>query len=262
MSRYKTFHLYVTFAVMAAVSASALAQSGSDWVYGIGTGLNRLNAKGDVGLTALGEARYGDLDLSASDFNDLMDSAIGGSFFAANSQWKISLTYATLTLKDTATIDLPGPIPDPLVSKFKQDVTFAEGTVEYKFAKTGEHVWGVIGGIRNTEHKYNIQISVGANGVTRKLKQDWTDVLVGLTHSYPFSPRVVWNNVAMAGFGDSDSYYAIQTSVNWQFARHWNTGLFFAYKWIDFENDNPGDSNWYLYDVDEFGPGLSIAYIF
>ncbi|EAR20540.1 hypothetical protein NB231_01778 [Nitrococcus mobilis Nb-231] len=31
---------------------------------------------------------------------------------------------------------------------------------------------------------------------------------------------------------------------------------------IDLENDNPAAANYYLYDVKEFGPRLSITYTF
>ncbi len=39
-------------------------------------------------------------------------------------------------------------------------------------------------------------------------------------------------------------------------------GLYFIHRTVDFENDNPGDSDYYFYDVKEFGPRLGIAYMF
>ena len=110
-----------------------LAEDGSEWTFAIGTGLQLLNAEGDVGLTALGDARYGDLDLSPEDFADMMDSMFGFTGYAENDRWKISVTYGTLTLKDDAAFELRGPFRNPLEARVKQDITFAEGTVEYRF---------------------------------------------------------------------------------------------------------------------------------
>jgi hypothetical protein len=258
MNSKKILHLGLGLTLLCGFSSNSMAQD--EWTFGIGTGLMRLNAEGDMGFTAqigaMNVPVFVKQDLDPDDFSDLIDSAFGFSFIAAKDKWRYTLAYGTLTLQ------ADGPLNGGGFGSFEQDITFAETTAAYEFAETGANKFSVVGGIRNTEHDYDIRLSGTTLTRNGKLKQDWTDVLVGLAHSYAFSNTLVWDNQLVAGFGDSDSYSAFHTSLNWQFAKSWNAGVFVDYKAIDFENDSPGATDYYLYNADEFGPGLSIAYIF
>ncbi|MEZ5560242.1 MAG: hypothetical protein R3E86_17070 [Pseudomonadales bacterium] len=153
-----------------------------------------------------------------------------------------------------------------LTTTFQQDIEFGELSVVYEFANLSGHRFGVLGGVRTTSHDYSLEIAAPpgspAGAVRRGLDDDWNDALLGLTHTVALSDRVMWSSSAVAGFGDSESYWSVRSAVGWQFARAWNLGAFMEYRGIDFENGDPGDIDWYLYDVDEFGPGISIAYVF
>ena len=46
----------------------------------------------------------------------------------------------------------------------------------------------------------------------------------------------------------------------WRFLKHWSARLYGDYKAIEYENGREGDTNWYLYDVDEYGVGLSVLF--
>ncbi|MEZ5557692.1 MAG: hypothetical protein R3E86_04005 [Pseudomonadales bacterium] len=242
----------------------ASAQEPSAWTFGIGTGLQRLNAKGDVGFTSARGAETGSIDLTPEDFNDLMESAFGFQAFAAKGKWRFNLTYGNLALEDKSQVSILG-LP-ALTTTFKQDVEFGEITAAYQIATLGAHHFGVLGGVRTTRHDYSLTIAPPPNSsagtLRRNLDDDWTDVLLGLTHAVALSDKVSWNNSVAVGFGGSDSYWSARSALGWQFARSWNAGLFIEYRNIDFENGNPGDNDWYLYDVDEWGPGISIAYVF
>ncbi len=243
------------------VSNGARSAEGSEsWLFGIGTGLVRQNVEGDFGFATSSGPAMGDLDLSPSDFDDLIDSAIGFSAFAAKGPWNISIGYGNTTLKDKESVELGGGQP-PLTSEFKQDITFFEGTVAYQFAQTNRHLWGVLGGVRWMEHDYDVRVGLGAAEVDSLIKDDWTDVLVGLTHTYALNQRWVWSNQLTAGFGGSENHWSARTQIGWQFARSWNLGAFLDFRKIEFENGSPGDADWYLYDADEWGPGISIAYV-
>jgi hypothetical protein len=236
------------------------AEGGGNWLFGIGSGLVRLNADGDVGFDTPSGPGTGKVDLDPSDFNDLIDSAFGFSAFAAKGPWNISIGYGNMTLRDKDSVELGGGLP-PLTTDFKQDITFGEAAVTYQFAQTNGHLWGVLGGVRWMEHDYDVRLGLGAAGVDSLIKEDWTDVVVGLTHTYPLSQRWVWSSRLTAGFGGSENYWSAHTQIGWQFARSWNLGAFFDFRKIEFENGSPGDADWYLYDADEWGPGISIAYV-
>ena len=49
---------------------------------------------------------------------------------------------------------------------------------------------------------------------------------------------------------------------NWEVAKSWVLGFYGKITSIEYENDDPGDPDYYLYDADEFGPGLNILYTF
>jgi len=249
-------------ALLTALPLAVSAETTSGWTYGIGSGIQFLNAQGDVGFTSFRGPEMADLDLDAEDFQDLMESAFGFSAFAAKDRWRFVVGYGTLRLEDRSSIVPPQGVLPPLNARFRLDITFAEAGAVYQFAETGRHRWGVLAGVRNTEHDYDVVIATDEDQRVRRLDQDWTDVLVGLTHAYAFSPKVVWNNKVVAGFGDSDTYWNFNTSIGYQFARSWNVGVFFDYRVVDVELEDPGDTDWYLYDADEWAPGISITYVF
>jgi hypothetical protein len=247
-------------ALLALGTTSAFAE-GDEWTFGLGTGIQRLNAKGDVGFTSFRGPELGELDLSPSDVSDLMDSAFGLQGFASKDRWQFRFKYGYLDLQDKAQIDLiNGALP--LTADFRQEITAGRITAVYNFAETGNSQWGVLGGVNYTRHKYDVRISTGNLTRKRKIDEDWTDVLVGLTHTMPLTDTITWRTSAITGFGDTDSYWSMNTAVDWQFARSWNVGIFIDYTEVDFENGNPGDNDWYLYDADEWGPGISIMYVF
>jgi hypothetical protein len=69
--------------------------SAQKWHFGLGTGLVRMNVEGDQGLNVAlgntGPVQFA-VDLSPDDFQDLMQSAIGGGGYATDGKWmKFSL---------------------------------------------------------------------------------------------------------------------------------------------------------------------------
>lgn len=241
-----------------------VAQDQAGWNFGIGTGLQRLNAEGDVGFTSARGAETAAIDLAPDDFGDLMESAFGFKAFAARGKWRLNLAYGNLALEDKAGFSV-GALPS-LTTQVQQEVEFGELAVAYEFASLGENRLGLLAGLRTTSHDYSLDIAPPPNSpgptVRRDLDDSWTDLLIGLTHALPLSERVLWNTSVVAGLGGSESYWSARSALGWQFARSWDLAFFLEYHAIDFENGDPGDSDWYLYDVDEFGPGISITYLF
>jgi hypothetical protein len=255
------FTAAILFAALASslITTSAQAQ----WRHGIGTGIFAINAKGDegIGTQLLGPVEF-ELDLSSSDFADVMDSAVGLAGFSTNGTWTIYYSGGQLKLEDSSNGATAGGVPVSVELDF--EVTNAELVASYQFANAGRNKWGLIGGINYTSHTYDVLLTAGATAFTREIDNDWTDVLIGLTHTLGFSERTSWTNRLDAGFGGSEGAFHVRTAINWNVgaSKSWLLSLYADYKMVDFENGSPDDVDWYLYDVDEFGPGFGFAYMF
>jgi outer membrane protein OmpA-like peptidoglycan-associated protein len=259
-----TFHRTVLMMV-AAILASSLASrtQAEEWSTAIGTGLFGLNVQGDMGF---GTNLFGpvdlDVDLSSSDLSDVTKSAFGLAGVSTNGTWTIYYNGAVLELEDSSGGTTAGGTPLTAGIKFK--ATKAELAAAHTFARTDRSRWGILFGANYTRHRYDPFFSVGAATTTRAIKNDWTDGIVGLTNAFGLSRQWIWANRIDVGFGGSDGSYHARTELDWDAGqpRRWIFSLYADYRKIDFEHGSPGQSDWYRYDVAEFGPGFGFAYVF
>ena len=233
-----------------------------EWQHGIGTGLFALNLEGTAGLnTALFGPVQTDLDLDTSEISDVLETACGFGGFSKKGKWKIlySLAYMELAAGNSGTTDI-GAIP------VAADITFTGSGVDvaavYQFAVSKNNVWGVLGGFRYLKHELDVNLTIAATPITRNMEHDWTDVLIGLTHDHVLSSKWFWNTRVDVGFGGSEGTIVASTGTSWKFADSWVASFFGKYAAIEFENNTRGDTDWYLYDVDEFGLGANVLYVF
>ena len=231
--------------------------SNAQWNYGIGTGMFGLNIDGDIGFNTTAGDINGEIDLDASDTSDLMESAIGLGGYATDGTWMIMYSYGALELEGSSTNNVPGIGSVTLRSNL--EVTGAELTVGYPVYKSSAVKLLVDAGLRYTEHDYQFH-ATGAVTQTRDISNDWTDFLIGATAIVPIVQDWNWNTRANAGFGGSEGTYFFKTGVTWMFTQGWSTTLYGKYMAVEFEEGNRGNADWYLYDADEFGLGLSFAY--
>jgi hypothetical protein len=248
----KVFVLTVLSVLMVISYASV---SYAEWSYGIGTGFFRLNAKGDQGFNTQSGAVEFKIDLDPDDFSDLAESAFGFAGYATDGTWMVQYSFSNLELEDTTS---SGPVSVTIGF----DMTGAEITVGHPVYRTPKMILGVLGGVRYTKHELSADVTVAGGTVNWSIDNDWTDLLVGLTLAVPLAEKWVWNNRVDAGFGGSEGTYSGNTGVTWRFYKGWAGTLYGKYTAVDFENGSRGDSDWYLYDVDEFGVGLAILYNF
>jgi hypothetical protein len=224
----------------------------AEWHYGIGTGISGLSADGDIGAqAALFGAVKGDVDLDAGDTADLMDTAFGFGGYATNGKLKILYSLGQLNLEGDAKSSAG------VKAELDFDKTTGEIIVSYPVIFGSEFTLGVLGGLRYTEH--DIESKIDGSSIT-KIKNDWTDVLVGVSTNLKFAGNWAWGTQIDAGFGGSEGTYEAKTSLTWMFAKQWSATAAVKYLAVDFEEDSQGDPNWYLYDVDETTIGLSFLY--
>jgi hypothetical protein len=253
--RSKIFFVVLVFLLVVGNSAMADAE----WNYGVGTGFFFLNVDGTIGLnsTIAGGPVELDVDLDPEEVRDLLESAFGIGGYATDGNWTIQFALKNLELEGEERKQTP---LGQLSATLGFEVTGAEVAVGYAVYKRPKFIFSVLGGGRYTKHELTSDLRVGALRQTRNIDNDWTDVLVGATAVVPFTEKWTWNNRFDAGFGGSEGTYTVNTGLTWRFAEHWSTTLYGQYAAIEFENASKGDSDWYLYDTDEFGVGINVSY--
>jgi hypothetical protein len=235
-------------AILTTYAQGAAAQQADEWRFGIGTGLGLLDLDGDVGFATEGGGFVGDLDLDNGDTGDMVESAFGFASFANKGRWTINLSYKTLTLED-----------DDSGVDAEWDRVEANLNVEYAFAQTGNHTWGVFAGARYFDHEWDFDLDTGESA---DAEDDWTDAVVGLTHRVPFAEKWAWSNEVDYMFGDSEGGYTAQTGINWQPWTNWVFNLSLRYQSLEYgDEDDIDDDDFYYYDVDEITTGLGFMYV-
>ena len=237
----------------------------AEWSYGIGTGFFGLNIDGTVGVTTtLAGAVEAEVDLDAGDTMDLMESAFGLGGYATDGTWKIKYAIGKLELEGSKSTSLPA-IASTVSATVNFEATVAEVIVGYAVIRTPSLIVSLDGGVRYIGHDVSSQLVITGGvteSVTRNVDESWTDGLIGGTVTVPFTKELIWDTSVNAGYGGSEGTYFAQSGLTWIFHEHWSGTVYGRYTAVEYENGSKGDTDWYLYDADEFGAGLSILYHF
>lgn len=223
------------------------AEAQDEWKFGIGTGFTSFSLDGDIGFATAGGGAIFEVDLDNSDTSDLLESGFGLGGFAAKGKWRILFQAGTATLED-----------DDGGLEAEWDRTLFEVAGVYNFAKTGNHSWGALFGVRNIGHDWEFTTPTES----LEVDEDWTDGLIGITHAVPFAEgKWSWANRLDGGFGDSEGSFLFITAINWHATEHWSFNLNIKQHSIEFgDEDDIADADFYLYDVDEPGVGIGFLY--
>lgn len=230
------------------------------WKFGIGTGLYGLAITGDGGFnTALGPVEF-DADLDSGDVRDVLESAVGFGGYAKKDAFTITYSLGTLELENDVSAmrgDLSGNL------KVNYEATKAEVAVDYAFIKEGRNSFGILVGLRYTKKKFNTDLIIdGVPSFSSSVDEHWTDLLLGITHSYPMSQTRVWTTRADVGFGGSEGSLFFDTGMTWAFSKSFAARFYGSIISHDFEEGDKGDPDWFFYDVNEYGLGISLIYNF
>jgi hypothetical protein len=252
--------ILILLGIFIVMNFSAVAYA--EWHYGIGTGPFRLNAQGDQGLntTIAGPVQF-EVDLDPEDVSDVAESAFGFGGYATDGTSIIQFSVSNLKLEAEETRGAES-------AKLGFEKTGGEITVAYPVYRDSSFTLRLFGGVRYTKHELSADVTSGGSSQSRTIEHDWIDALVGLTLDVPLADKWNWGSRLDAGFGvggdylDSEGTYSANTGVTWRFYNHWSGTLYGKYTAVNFENDSIGDPDWYLYDVDESGVGLTVLYNF
>ncbi len=265
MMKQSVFILFISLIIILFIFDS---MGHAKWEFGIGTGLSRMETEGVQGFhTDLAGPVEFDIELDPEDFDDLIDTAIGFGGYATNGTFLIQYSYANLQLEGRESEAVPA-INSTLSVEIDFDITQAELTVGYPVYGTRSLIIFVDGGLRYIRHEFDGSLSLINSGgavvgsESEHFDHDWTDVILGVIINVPLAEKWSWNNRLNAGFGGSEGTYFAATGVTWRFHKNLSVGVTGKYTAIDFENDNKGDSDWYLYDADESSVGINVVFIF
>lgn len=238
-----------------------------------------MNVDGDLGFNTNieGPAEF-EVDLAPDDINDLMASAFGFGGYAAKGKWMIQYSLSMLELEDDPTLVIQShpDIYTTIYSEFGFDTTGAEITVGYMVFENETISLRLIGGVRFTKHELEYDLKIvgrledvlailSGNDIedwtqSNDIDEDWTDALVGASIGIPLSDKWVWNTTFNAGFGGSEGTYLANTGLTWRFHKRWTATFYGKITAVEYENEDKGDADWYLYDADEFGWGITVLF--
>ncbi len=244
--------------------------SAKDWHFGIGTGFTFMNAKGDQGLhtVAFGPI-LAEVDLDPSDFQDLMETGFGFGGYATDGTWMIQYSFGKIKLGGEPTGSLPAGVGGgTYAADWFFELTGAEFTLGYTAYRSTDMKFSFTPyiGARYLKHDLGADLSItqgaATTDVSRGVDYNWTDGLVGISLGYVISPKVSWSFAADAGFGGTEGTYSFKTALSWKALKHLSLAPNFRWSAIEALNGEKGDSDWYLYDANEFGVGLGIMFHF
>jgi hypothetical protein len=242
-------------------SLMKISKTETSWKFGIGTGLFNLHVEGDIGIhtNIAGPVEF-DVELDPDDIDDLLESAFGFGGFVTDGKWMITYSFTQLKLEgDDREVLANG---STVSAEIGFDITGGELTVGYPVYRGTSLNIRLLAGARYTKHELESDITVDSGIGTIRLKtdidEDWTDALFGISVDVPFTEKWIWSNRFDAGYGGSEGTYNAYTGLTWRFYKYLSTTLYGRYTAVEFENGDKGDTDWYLYDADEYGVGLSI----
>ncbi len=249
----QTFLIVASLLLVGTTSVSAQ----SNWHVGIGTGFRSQAIDGVAGLNVgeLGPV-MADVDLSADEVSDLIDTAIGAGGYVTNGMVMVKFSFAKIGLAGAPSGTLESG--ESVDGMWEFDITSGEVTVGYTVHRQGRIAVRPYGGVRFNKHELGVDINVDTKSVVMAaIDNSWTDVVAGVTVDVGLAPKVGWSTSVSASFGGSNGILGIGTGVSytpWKFLTLTPNVFFSA---VDVENGAPGDADWYLYDANEFGWGLS-----
>jgi hypothetical protein len=254
-------------AILMAVAVCLIGASAAEakkWYYGIGTGFSALWSKGDEGINVraanIGPMMW-ELDLSPGDFMDAMESAIGVGGYVTDGTWMVQYSIGQLKLSGDAGTTRANSVR--VTGEWNYDILSGEVTVGYPVYRDPEGKVTVrpLVGARYLSHDIGGEVTVmGQTTQSASQSQDfgWTDALAGVTVDVAITPKVSWGAGVNAGFGGSNGTYTANTSVAWNCWRSLALVPNAYFMAVDYENGSQGDSDWYYYDANEWGAGLSV----
>lgn len=247
-SRFPT--LCAAAVAMLALPAQA-AESGGAWrhsfaLYGMGVAID-------------GDARIGPVevpvDLSISDVFDALEWGAMAAYRVENDTWSFTgdVTYMKLAFDESAQTQL-----GPVSASLDADQLTVMATAGYRLSPNLE----LLGSLAYFDLSSDLAVRAAGQRVARSGGADWVDPLVGLHYQAPVGGKwTVSLRGDVGGFGIGSDL----TLHGWATLRNQVSDAFswfFGYRYIAYDYSTGSGLNREVYDLQQHGPGIGVAYSF
>jgi hypothetical protein len=258
----------LTAVLVVGLAGASSAQDQKKWYFGLGTGFTALNAEGTLGLpTQVFGPLQREFELSPDDVMDYMETAFGMGGYATDGTWIIRSQFSYLKLVDEPSGDLPAAVGGgTFTNDLAYEVMKAQFTVGYVAYRSENMKFSLAPyvGIRYNKQEVSddLVITQGATEtpISRTFDDNWVDALIGTSLGYAFSPKVSASMSLDAGFGGSNGTFSVSAGLPWKALSWLSVGPSFQFIAVDYENGEPGDADWYLYEADELYAGIALTF--
>ena len=253
------FLKFISFVTSGLLFFILSTSANAEWHSGIGTGLSSQYRYGTIGFRTVlfGDVKM-DYELDSQALKDHLNSSFEFAGNLSDGRWMIQYSLASLELEDNAKgRRLNG---SEVTGDITLKTTSAEMTVGHPVLKFDNLVLRAHTGLRYIKHDFESDLTNLTTTIERDFDHEWTDLLLGVTMNIPITNQLTWNNKMNIGFGGSEGTFFGSVGATWRFHKNFSTGLTAKVMSVEFENDSKGDSDWYLYDVDESSLTLDLLF--
>ena len=246
--------------LVSALAAGTLALAANPanadaWSFQIEPYLLGVMIDGDAGI---GRATGVDVGVDFGDILDNLDLGFMGHFEARHeSTWGVMLDYSFMDLSK----DVTGPRGGVL------DADLFQGVFEAFLMKgigPGDAQLDLFGGVRwwDNEVEATFDPVLLPGTASRKVEEDWVDVVVGARWINPISETWSFLLKGDIGAGGADLTYLGHIGFRWRFGE--STELDLSYKGlaVDYETGTAGQPGYFKYDTITHGPVIGLVFNF
>jgi len=247
----------IRFSALAAgiLALAANPANADNWSFQIEPYLLGVTIDGDAGI---GRLTGVDVDVNTSDIFDNLDLAFMVHFEAQHANgWGMMVDYAFMDLSK----DVTGPRGGVL------DADLFQGVFEAMLMKgvgSGDAQLDLFAGVRWWDNEVEVLIDpvLLPGTASRKVEEDWVDLVVGARWINPISEK--WSLMLKGdiGGGGADFTWLAHAGFRWRFGK--TTELDMSYKAlaVDYETGIPGQPGYFMYDTITHGPVIGLVFNF
>lgn len=259
----------LTIVCVVCLVGTSSVQAQKKWFFGVGTGFSAMNDEGTLGLpTQNFGPLQADFELNPEDVMDYMETAFGMGGYATDGTWMIQGQFKYLKLGGDTTHSVVTPAfgSGTFAIDLAFEVTGAQFTVGYTAYRSKNMKFSLTpyAGVRYTKHKFSgdLVVTQGATETpfSREIDDNWVDALIGTSLGYAISPKVSAGLGLDAGFGGSNGTFSGSAALSWKALSWLSVSPNFTYAVVDYEGGEKGDTDWYLYDADEWTAGIGVMF--
>lgn len=244
--------------LLSAIGAYSLGVSAQEWNYQLEPYLMVTSIKGDA---TIGRINADDVDVDFGTILDNLDAAAMVHFEAHhNSGWGVVFDYGFM--------DLGGNKKN--VNGSSADVGIRQGVLELQALyrnKLSNGSLDYFAGVRWWDNDIDVDLNFSAlpgDGLVKNVKSDWLDPVIGVRWIRNIDDK--WTFLAQAdigGFGiSSDFTSSVQSGVMYRINELMTVDLKYKATWVDFEEGNTGQQDYFQYDTVTHGAVIGLAFNF